>query len=160
MDRAARPTSAAYSVGYSFTISRDLRRVQHIAFGLLHRARAGAVRRIVEEQSFAHRLSGAERARAEPDVHSALFRSRSRPMTMIAMERARRPFLEQRIVVAFVRHRGDELGKLMQGGVGDAFEELRLAESVADAEVDIGGEDRTGSRPRALGDGCTAARTV
>jgi hypothetical protein len=109
---------------------------EQIGFRPLDGTRAGSVRQFVEQQSFADRLSGAEcdepnRAAIEAflDCNSAGDENRE--------ELAPRAFLEQHLV-ALVRDRRDELCQLMKPRVGDAFEELRLAQLISDG----GGRNR------------------
>ena len=98
-------------------------------FGALNGTRARAVRRIVEQESFAQRFTRAERH--EPhgtplnrflDCHGASAKDGEKA--------ARRALLEQHCI-ALVHVWCDEARQLVKGGLRESFEELRLTQLVA-----------------------------
>ncbi len=102
--------------------------IQQVRLGVLERARTGAMRQIVEQQSFANGLTGVERHQSHRPAVQSLFdgdgtghddREKS----------ARRAFLEKH-VVALVGRRRHQLGELMERRIGHSLEKLRLAEAV------------------------------
>ena len=107
----------------------DLLLRQDVRLRLHDGARARAVNRVVEQESFAHRLAGAER------------REPHRPRVLALLDRdgaghderheaPRLALLEQQRV-ALVVDGLDEAGELVDGGVGEAVEESKGAEGVA-----------------------------
>ena len=88
------------------------------------------MRRFVEQQPFAERLARAERDESNGPTVAALL-DRDRPGRDDRHELPRRALLEEHLV-AFERRDGDELGQLMECGVGEAGEKLGLTEAVAE----------------------------
>ena len=111
-------------------IGMNLRGREHERLGVLHGAGAGAVGQLVEEQPFSNRLAGAKRD--ETNVSSLLsLLDRDRAGNDYRQKLSRRAFFEQDRV-GRVFGRSDELGELVERGIGESFQEVRLAESFAD----------------------------
>src|SRR5439155_8827671 len=106
----------------------DLLRGKHVRFRALHGARAGAMRRVVEQDALAERLTRAKRHEANR-ASVLMLLDRHRAGLEYRHEFARRALVKQ-YIVALERLRRDKLGELVQRRVCDALEKLRPAKTV------------------------------
>ena len=102
---------------------------EHERLGALNRARAGAVRRVVKEKTFPEGLAGAKGHEAN---WTSLNRLLDRYCTRVqdGEKAARCAFVEEDLV-ALEGASGDESRELVEGGLGESLEKLRLAQLVA-----------------------------
>ena len=102
---------------------------EHERLGALNRARASAMRRVVKEKTFPEGLAGAK-------GHEANWTSLNRLLDRYCTraqdgEKAARCAFVEEDLVALEGASGDESRELVEGGLGESLEKLRLAQLVA-----------------------------
>ncbi len=98
----------------------DLGLRQHVRGGVLERVRPGGVRRLVEEDPFTHRLTGAERRQANGAPIAHLIDAHA-PLAKDHHDLPRRP-LDEEGVLGFVGDDLHETGELVERGFGEALQ--------------------------------------
>ena len=123
------------------------RRVMTNASVRCTRARARAVRRVVEQQAFADAPRRRRASRGGRAGRCCPFSIATAPEAMIAMNVRGAPSSNSTSSHSYVARR-DELGELVERGVGEAVEKLGLAEAVAEGGGGHGAEaiERSGER--------------